>query len=56
MGPHPIALAIDVDDGRPVKQAVEDRRGDGRVLEDLAPGGDPAVGGQDRGPVFVAAG
>ena len=38
-----------------VEEAVEDRGGDGGVVEDLAPGGDAAVGGEDDRAVFVAA-
>ena len=38
-----------------VQEAVEDG-GDGGVFEDLAPGRDAAVGGQDDRAVFVAAG
>jgi hypothetical protein len=34
--------------GRVVQEAIEDRGRDGGVLEDLALGGDPTVGGQDH--------
>jgi len=39
--------SVDRDDRAVMKEAVEDRGGDCRVLEDLAPFGDPAVRGQD---------
>ncbi len=38
-----------------MKQAIEDRRSDRRILEDLAPLGDPPVGGQDDRTVLVSA-
>ena len=38
-----------------MQEAVEDGGRDGGVFEDLAPVGDPAVGGQDDAAVFVAA-
>lgn len=39
-----------------MKEPVEDRGRDGGVVEDLAPAGDAAVGGEDDRAVFVAAG
>ena len=38
-----------------VEEAVEDGGRDGGVFEDVAPVGDPSVGGQDDAAVFVAA-
>ncbi len=38
-----------------VQEAVEDGGGDGGVVEDVAPVGDVAVGGQDDRAVLVAA-
>src|ERR671936_1021965 len=49
------AWALDVDDDRPVQQSVQDGRGDDRVAEQLAPGGQAAVGGDDGGRVVVVA-
>jgi hypothetical protein len=37
-----------------VKQPIEQRGGDDRVAEDLAPFGKAAVGSQDHGALFVA--
>ena len=55
MASHPIALALDRDHRAVMKQAVEDRRGDGGVLEDLPPLSDAAVGGQDDRARLIAA-
>ena len=52
---HSVGGAVDREDGAVVEEAVEDRGGDGCVVEDLAPGGDAAVGGEDDRAVFVAA-
>ena len=53
MGAHAVAVAVDLQDGGVVQETVEDRGGDGRVFEDLAPAGDAAVGGQDDRAVLV---
>ena len=53
---HPVGGAVDRQDDAVVEQAVEDGGGDGGVVEDLAPAGDAAVGGEDDRAVFVAAG
>jgi hypothetical protein len=37
-----------------MEEAVEERSGDDRVAEDLAPLGEAAVGGQDHRALFVA--
>ena len=50
---HAVAIAIDLEDGGVVEEAVEDRGGDGGVFEDLAPARDAAVGGEDDAAVFV---
>jgi len=39
----PVARSLDLDDDRVVEQAVEKRRGDDRVAEDLAPFGKAPV-------------
>src|SRR5512135_349818 len=49
-----IAGAFDLDDDGVVQQAVQQRGGDDRVAEDLAPFGKAAVGGQDHGAALVA--
>src|SRR5215207_9776232 len=52
---EPVAFPLDVDDGRVVKQPVQDGRGDDLVTEDLAPAGQALVGGnQDRAPLVAA--
>ncbi len=55
MAAHAVAVAVDLQDGGVVQEAVEDRDGDGVVVEDLAPGRDVAVGGQDDRAVLLAA-
>ena len=55
MAAHSVAGPVDREDGAVVEEPVEDRGGDGGVVEDLAPGGDAAVGGEDDRAVFVAA-
>ncbi len=37
-----------------MQQPVEDRGGDDAVAEDLAPGAEALVAGQDHGPAFIA--
>ena len=54
MAAHAVAVAGDVQDGGVVQEAVQDGGGDGGVFEDLAPGGDAAVGGEDDRAVLVA--
>ena len=50
-----VALAGDGDDQRVVQETVEDRRGSGHVLQQLAPVLGRAVAGHDGGFVFVPA-
>jgi IstB-like ATP binding protein len=52
---HAVAVAGHGEDGGVVQEPVEDGGRDGGVLEDVAPVGDPAVGGQDDAAVLVAA-
>ena len=52
---HPVGGPVDGEDGAVVEEPVEDGGGDGGVVEDLAPGGDAAVGGEDDRAVLVAA-
>ena len=52
---HAVGGPVDRQDGAVVEEPVEDRGRDGLVVEDLAPAGDAAVGGEDRA-VLVAAG
>ena len=51
-----VALALKRDHGRVVHESVDQGRGDHRVAEDLAPGFEPAVAGDDDAAAFVAAG
>ena len=45
-----VGVAVEVEDDGSVEEAVEHGGGDGGVAEDVAPGGDAAVGGDhDRG-------
>jgi len=34
VGPHPIAVAVDIEDDRAMEEPIEHRRGDRRVVED----------------------
>src|SRR5680860_647781 len=49
-----VGVSADVQDHGPVKEAVEEGGGDGGVSQDLAPGGDRAVGGDNGGGLGVA--
>lgn len=54
---EPVALAIDVDDGHVMEQAVEDRRGQDLIAsEDLGPVADMFVGGEQDRAAFVPRG
>lgn len=44
---HPVGGPVDRQHDAVVEEAVEDGGGDGCVVEDLAPAGDAAVGGED---------
>ena len=52
---EPIRAAFDIDCGRMMEDPVQDGRGDDRITEDLVPLTEAAIGGQDQGPLFVAA-
>ena len=52
---EPVAVAPDVDGDRVVQQAVEDGGGDDGVAEDLAPGAQALIAGQDDRAPLVAA-
>src|SRR5581483_5308463 len=54
VGAHPVAVAGDVDDDAAMQEPIEHRGGDGGVVEDVAPGADPAVGVQDDRAALVA--
>jgi hypothetical protein len=43
---HAVAVVVDLQDRGVVQQPVEDRDGDGAVVEDRAPFGDAPVGDQ----------
>lgn len=53
MGAQAVAGSFDLDHDGVVEQAVEQRGGDDRITEDLAPVGKAAVAGQDDGALFV---
>ena len=53
---HPVALTLDVEDHAAMKQTVEHRRSHHGVIEDLPPGGDAEIGGENRGTLQVALG
>ena len=55
VGAHAVALAVDLEDDRAVQEPVEHGGGDHRVVEDLAPARDAAVGGEDDRALQVAA-
>jgi hypothetical protein len=52
----PVALALEGHDVGVVDEAIDEGGGDHRVAEDLAPGLEAAVAGDDDGPVLVAPG
>ena len=54
VGSETVAGAFDLDDDGMVQQAIEQRRGDHRIAEDLAPFSEAAVAGEDHGALFVA--
>lgn len=51
-----VGLALDVDNGTVVKDAVEDSEGDGDVGKDLVPLGEGFVGGKDGRSLFITFG
>ena len=51
---QPVARALDLDDDRMVKKAIQQRRGDDRIAKHLAPFGKAAVGGEDHGAFLIA--
>jgi hypothetical protein len=53
---HPVALALDVDNGGVVPEPVQDRRRHDLVGEDRSPIGEPPVGGQHDRAALVAPG
>ena len=51
---HAVAFALDDDGFGVMQESVEHRRGeDGIVVEDLGPGFEGLVGGEDRGAAFI---
>src|SRR5213592_4012172 len=52
---QPVGIAADIDGDRVMEHAVEDRRGDHAVAEDVAPTAEALVAGQDHRPALVAA-
>ena len=53
--PEPVALALEGHDVGVVDEAIDEGGGDHRVAEDLAPGFEAAVAGDDDRAAFVAA-
>ena len=51
-----VGVAVEGEDDGAVQEAVEEGGGDGVVAEDLAPGSDAPVAGQDDGGFEVALG
>jgi len=49
-----IGVALDIDRGGMMQDAVQDGRGDDRITEDLIPLTEAAVGGEDQRALFVA--
>ena len=49
-----VAGALDLDDHGVVQEPIEERGGDHRIAEDLAPLGEAAVGGEDHRAPLVA--
>jgi IS5 family transposase len=49
-----VAGSFDLDDHGVVQEAVQERRGDDRIAEDLSPFGEAAVRGEDHGALLVA--
>src|SRR5437899_13037996 len=47
---QPVGIAADIDGDRVMEHAVEDRRGDHAVAEDVAPTAEAPVAGQDHRP------
>jgi hypothetical protein len=47
---EPVARSFDLDDDGVMEKSIEQRRGDDRVAEDVAPFGEAAVGGEDHRP------
>ena len=45
---EPVARSFDLDDDGVMEESIEQRRGDDRVAEDVAPFGEAAVGGKDH--------
>src|SRR3989442_13107755 len=52
---QPVGVAADVDGDRMVQDAIEDRRRDDPVAEDVAPAPEALITGQDHRPPLVAA-
>src|SRR5258708_36613045 len=51
---QPVGVAADVDGDRMVQDAIEDRRRDDPVAEDVAPAPEALITGQDHRPPLVA--
>ena len=51
-----VGVAVEGEDDGAVQEAVQEGGGDGGVAEDLSPGSDASVAGQDDGGLEVALG
>ena len=51
---EPVAGAFDLNDDGMVEEAIEERRGDDGIAEDVAPFGKTSVGGEDHGALLVS--
>ncbi len=51
---EPVRLAFDVDRGGVMEEPIEDRAGDHRIAEHLAPRAKTLIAGQQNGAAFVA--
>jgi hypothetical protein len=53
--PEPVAVALDVDGGRVMEQAIQDGGGQDLIVEDLPPVDEALVAGDDEAGPLVAA-
>jgi hypothetical protein len=56
VGPHPVAVAVDVEDDAAMEEPIEHRRSDGGVIENATPGRDAEVGRERDRALAIALG